>query len=770
MTEKFTVSVQIAGYENSEQLSRILQGVLLQHVDFPLEINVINNQSIENLEEFIHSFPLNNILVNILERDNDFYGVTKAHGKYLAFCCFNDFWNSPEKLKKQIDFLETNKDYSACVHDVCVIDSKARIYRYALQRGYKKQRFSLDKIYSWSDLQKFILPGAISTLVCHNIFQKETVSSWISSPHTNSKFCLYMALILEGQCYNFHREQLATRYCKYPLRSNLLLYKYDDALKELDELNAICEFAEKNYHVPFDVSYRLIQIASLNFEVYKKSNKNPEMLDQFMELYEKAYRYEYDQITEECHSYSHEKAFFEFLRGKVYWYQLKKGNPDELKLLNFLFIPNDEVRIERILQCYRYRSKATQCLKRRLIQEAENPEYIKSEVHKRLFSAPYRKVKKKIASIGKKGHRLFKRLITNRLRKQGFSSYMANEWYDSVRTNLLTDKTTPLKDKLWCYKRGFMPWRLFQYGINNDNYKEFLSDRDYMYLHQINNSYKKWIEDKMTFRYVLEPFKEYLPKYYYQIFRREGYPVLLPLMDCPVGYDGCFDDLFRLLRDKGALALKAASGTHGIGFYKMSYENGKYFMNNEESSEYEIREIIRKFKNFYIITEYINMHDEIKRLYPGSVNTIRIMVLNRDGINPQLLDAYMRIGSSTTGTTDNVAFGGVFCRINIETGHYDNPEQSNNHVLVSCPYHPDTNALIEGDIPNWNLIKQKILEMCNYIGQLEYLGFDVVCTPDGFIVLEINSHQDLHRYLFYDQKVKQFFFDKLAFKHKLYKK
>ena len=48
------------------------------------------------------------------------------------------------------------------------------------------------------------------------------------------------------------------------------------------------------------------------------------------------------------------------------------------------------------------------------------------------------------------------------------------------------------------------------------------------------------------------------------------------------------------------------------------------------------------------------------------------------------------------------------------------------------------------------------------------MGFDVVCTPESFVILEINSHQDLHRYIYYDPKIKQFFFDKLKYKKKLY--
>ncbi len=114
------------------------------------------------------------------------------------------------------------------------------------------------------------------------------------------------------------------------------------------------------------------------------------------------------------------------------------------------------------------------------------------------------------------GKQVGKYVALYRLRKQGFSDYMAAEWFLSVAKNLLFDNVTPIKTKIWCYRRGFMPWRIHQYGITKDNFTEYLSDRDYMYLHQINNSYKKWIEDKMTFRLVLEPFKQYLPKYTYQ--------------------------------------------------------------------------------------------------------------------------------------------------------------------------------------------------------------------------------------------------------------
>jgi len=339
---------------------------------------------------------------------------------------------------------------------------------------------------------------------------------------------------------------------------------------------------------------------------------------------------------------------------------------------------------------------------------------------------------------------------------------MAYAWPRMIMQDLKNEKDHSLREKIWAFRRGLRPWRIPQYGITKENYKEFLSDRDYCYLHPINNSFVKWINDKVTMRYVLEPFSEYLPKYYFHLLARWGGKTdVVPLADLPEGYEPSFEGVLKLLRDKGDLAYKMSSGTHGIGFRKLSYRAGGYLINNEACEEEDIINLFETRTVFYTITEYIQMHSMLKEIYPESVNTIRVMAINEDGLSPFVCEAFMRIGSITTGVTDNVGFGGVFAKIDIETGRYYDGEQVINHVITKSPHHPDTEVLIEGVIPHWDIVLEKIHDICKFMPQLEYMGFDIAITEEGFVIIEINVHQDLHRYPLYRQEVKDYFFRKL---------
>jgi len=329
---------------------------------------------------------------------------------------------------------------------------------------------------------------------------------------------------------------------------------------------------------------------------------------------------------------------------------------------------------------------------------------------------------------------------------KGMLPYLGPRWIYNVGNDFITNKEAKVGEKIWAYKNGFLSYRLNQYGITEETIENYISDFEYMWMRHINPRYKEWFEDKITIKYILSDFKECFPAYYYHITVKNGKNKIIPMMDCPENYNGTYEDIFKLAQAKKVLALKPDEGSHGEGFYKLSYEDGKYFLNAEEVTEQRIIELLEDVNNQYLITEYIQMHPELKKIYPNSVNTIRLTVWKKDGKNPYLGNGYMRFGSSKTGVVDNVGAGGIGVDLDVKTGHFYNATTiQNNSTLVPCPIHPDTGEKIEGYIPHWDYVRDTILKIAASVPQVEYLGFDVAVTEDGIKFPEINRFPDYPR-------------------------
>lgn len=234
--------------------------------------------------------------------------------------------------------------------------------------------------------------------------------------------------------------------------------------------------------------------------------------------------------------------------------------------------------------------------------------------------------------------------------------------------------------------------------------------------------------------------------------------------DCPEGLPRSFEGLLTLLREKKLLAMKPTVGSHGIGFYKLCFDGERYTVNSEEKTEGEMLKFFASLNDYYNISEYIVMHRDLRRIYSEAACTVRIMVINRCGLDPVIENAYFRIGTKSTGFTDNIGSGGVFAYVDEKTGHFHDAEVIKEHIISPCPLHPDTGVKIEGTLPHWGEVLTVIPELCRYISPLEYLGFDVVITDAGFKILEINTHQDLHRYPTYNENVHAYFAHKLELK------
>ena len=122
-TEKPLVSVVVPNYNYSVYLPDCLNSILNQSYQ-NIEIILVDDGSSDNSVAIGKSFG-ERVTVVIQEHQGvnaaRNLGIKVARGAYLAFCDSDDVW-LPEKIKLQVDFLETNGNFGLVYSGICVVD------------------------------------------------------------------------------------------------------------------------------------------------------------------------------------------------------------------------------------------------------------------------------------------------------------------------------------------------------------------------------------------------------------------------------------------------------------------------------------------------------------------------------------------------------------------------------------------------------------------------------------------------------------------------
>lgn len=129
--EPIKVSVSIATYNQAAFIGQAIQTVLNQQTDFAYEIIVGDDCSTDGTQQVILTYQARYPdIVRPLLHEKNLGGAGKynalstfaiARGQYIATMDGDDYWTSPHKLQKQVDFLESHADCSACFHNAQII-------------------------------------------------------------------------------------------------------------------------------------------------------------------------------------------------------------------------------------------------------------------------------------------------------------------------------------------------------------------------------------------------------------------------------------------------------------------------------------------------------------------------------------------------------------------------------------------------------------------------------------------------------------------------
>ena len=295
---------------------------------------------------------------------------------------------------------------------------------------------------------------------------------------------------------------------------------------------------------------------------------------------------------------------------------------------------------------------------------------------------------------------------------------------------------------LWAHDHGFYAESACSYGLNDNNFANYLTDYDYYKVWPLNGWTRIWINDKLTLKQLWDgsEFGELMPKYYFYTAQHG----LLSLMDNP-NKEGSVANFVQTLKKVGTFACKPCNGTTAIGFFALSYREGKFYFNEDEIEECQFEQIITDHPN-YIFTEYIRPAQYLKK-YSDQIHTLRIVTLNSHGDNPIIAGGYLRFPNKNNGEANYSVLGekdidrfNLFVELNPETGWFGNAKKTFINKVESTSIHPDTGAIIDGYIRNFDKLKQMVLGIAQRFNTLEWMGFDIGVTENGFKCMEINSH------------------------------
>lgn len=120
------VSVAMVTYNHEKFITQAVQSVLMQTAAFPYELVIGEDCSQDRTRAIVTEFQRRHPSVirlllwdhNLGAMENFVETLRTCKGQYVAILDGDDYWTSPDKLQKQVDFLDSHPGFAISYHDV----------------------------------------------------------------------------------------------------------------------------------------------------------------------------------------------------------------------------------------------------------------------------------------------------------------------------------------------------------------------------------------------------------------------------------------------------------------------------------------------------------------------------------------------------------------------------------------------------------------------------------------------------------------------------
>ncbi len=137
------LTVHLITYNHADYIRKAIESVLMQEVDFPMEIVLGDDDSSDGTREicveYAEKYP-DLIRLQLHHRENNhslygrptqlfqyWYNTLNSRGKYIAVLSGDDYWTDPCKLEQQVSFLEAEPEYCFTHHNAVVVDGSGGV-------------------------------------------------------------------------------------------------------------------------------------------------------------------------------------------------------------------------------------------------------------------------------------------------------------------------------------------------------------------------------------------------------------------------------------------------------------------------------------------------------------------------------------------------------------------------------------------------------------------------------------------------------------------
>lgn len=260
------------------------------------------------------------------------------------------------------------------------------------------------------------------------------------------------------------------------------------------------------------------------------------------------------------------------------------------------------------------------------------------------------------------------------------------------------------------YGAGYCDYVEFEFDLlNHEQRKTYLTyELNNRIVHRYNNkAYWHFFQDKIEFNKL---FKDYLGRDF------------LSLRD----NDATFEDFKNFCKNKKKICVKPVDQSCGSGIE---------FIELDKKTDLEAlyKRLIEEKK--YLVEDYVIQHKDLNKLYPGSVNTLRVISFLGDDGEVHILRAVMKFG--TTGQIDNHVAGGMYTFLD-DNGVVLYPACDDfGHAYDK---HPVTNFPIVGfKVPCYNEVLELVKKAGKVVPEMRYIGWDVAVSESGPLIIEGNE-------------------------------